>query len=302
MIKTNIYDVKFDAEKHIYTLPGGEVLSGITCVLNAFISPDKYDAVPAEVLERAKERGSAIHADIACYIDGFGEADTPEIKAFAEWAGRAGSAELYSECLVSDGIVYASAIDVVRHLGENQVHLYDIKTTSVVDEEYCRWQLSIYAYFMYMAGFDVVGASVLHIKDGAIKELPVVLVGSEHVKAILKAYAGGEDWHNPFVGDALPEEVANNICVLDQTISGLKEQLKYAEAQMDEFKARLLELMRENDLTAIKTEQVAISIKKAYQRTSIDSKKLKEQYPDIAKECEKVTEVAESLTIKIVKK
>lgn len=299
MIKTNIYNVSLDAENHVYTLPSGEVLSGITCVLNKYISPDKYDNVPAEVLERAKERGSAIHADIACWIDGFSGADTPEVKAFAEWAA---GAELYSECLVSDGICYASAIDVVRHFGDNQVHLYDIKTTSVVDEEYCRWQLSIYAYFMNLAGFDVVGASVLHVKDGAIKELPVVLVGSEHVKEMLQAYAGGEDWHNPFVGDALPEEVANNICVLDHTIAGLKEQLKYAEGQMEEFKARLLELMKENDLTAIKTDQVAISIKKAYQRTSIDSKRLKEQYPEIAKECEKVTEVAENLTIKINKK
>lgn len=299
MIKTNIYNVSFDAENHIYTLPSGEVLSGITCVLNKFISPDKYDNVPAEVLERAKERGSAIHADIACWIDGFCGADTPEVIAFSEWAG---SAELYSECLVSDGTRFASAIDVVRHMGDNQVHLYDIKTTSVVDEDYCRWQLSIYAYFMHIAGFDVIGASVLHIRDGAIKELPVVLVGSEYVKAMLQAYAGGEDWNNPFVGDDLPEEVANNICMLDQTIAGLKEQLKYAEGQMEEFKARLLNKMREHELTAINTEQVHISIKKAYQRTSIDSKKLKEQYPEIAKECEKVTEVAESLTIKINKK
>lgn len=299
MIKTNIYNVSFDAENHVYTLPSCEVLSGITCVLNKYISPDKYEGVHAEVLERAKERGSAIHADIACYIDGFGGAETPEVKAFAEWAG---SAELYSECLVSDGIRYASAIDVVRHMGDNQVHLYDIKTTSVVDEEYCRWQLSIYAYFMCLAGFDVVGASVLHIKDGAIKELPVVLVSCDSVQSMLQAYAGGEDWQNPFVGDALPEEVANNICILDQTISGLKEQLKYAEGQMEEFKAHLLEKMREHELTAIKTDQVSISIKKAYQRISLDSKKLKEQYPEIAKECEKVTEVAESLTIKIVKK
>lgn len=296
MIKTNIHDVAFDWENHVYTLQNGKVLSGITCVLNKFISPDKYDSVPSEVLERAKERGTEIHTDIACWIDGFGEADTPEIKAFADWAtGK----ELYSECLVSDGEYFASAIDIVRHLGDNQVHLYDIKTTSVVDEEYCRWQLSIYAYFMYLAGFDVVGASVLHIKDGAIKELPIVFAGSDNVKAMLQAYANGEDWANPYVGIELPEEIADNISVLDQTISGLKEQLKYAEQQMDEFKARLLELMRGNDLTAIKTDKVTISIKKAYQRTSIDSKKLKDLYPDVAKECEKVTEIAESLTIKI---
>lgn len=296
MIKTNIHDVAFDSENHVYTLSNGRVLSGITCVLNKFISPDKYDAVPTEVLERAKERGTAIHTDIACWIDGFGEADTPEIKAFAEWAkGK----ELYSECLVSDGVNFASAIDVVRHLGDNQVHLYDIKTTNVVDEEYCRWQLSIYAYFMYLAGFDVVGASVLHIKDGAIKEFPILFVSSDSVKAMLQAYANGEAWQNPYVGTELPEEVANNICILDQTITGLKEQLKYAEGQMDEFKARLLELMKENDLTAIKTEKVAISIKNPYQRTSIDSKKLKDLYPDVAKACEKVTEIGESLTIKI---
>ena len=296
MIKTNTYNVSFDSENHVYTLPNGEVLSGITCVLNKFISPDKYDAVPTEILERAKERGTAIHTDIACWIDGFGEADTPEVEAFAEWAtGK----ELYSECLVSDGVNFASAIDVVRVIEGNTVHLYDIKTTSVVDEEYCRWQLSIYAYFMHIAGFDVVGASVLHIKDGTIKELPIMLVCSEHVKAMLQAYAGGEDWQSPYVGTELPEEVANNILILDQTITGLKEQLKYAEGQLDEFKARMLELMKENDLTAIKTDKVTISIKKAYHRVSIDSKKLKDLYPDVAKACEKVTEIGESLTIKI---
>lgn len=296
MIKTNIHDVVFDWDNHIYTLPNGKVLSGITCVLNKFISPDKYDSVPAEVLERAKERGTKIHTDIACWIDGFGEADTPEIKAFAEWAR---GAELYSECLVSDGEHFASAIDIVRHLGDNQVHLYDIKTTSVVDEEYCRWQLSIYDYLITLAGFEVVGASVLHIKDGAIKELPITFAGVDSVKSMLQAYAGGEDWQNPYVGTALTEEVADNISALDNTISTLKAHLKCAEQQMDEFKARLLELMRENDLTAIKTDKVTISIKKAYQRVSIDSKKLKDLYPDVAKDCEKVTEIGESLTIKI---
>lgn len=296
MIKTNIHDVAFDWESHVYTLPNGQVLSGITCVLNKFISPDKYDAVPTKVLERAKERGTAIHTDIACWIDGFGEADTPEIEAFAEWAkGK----ELYSECLVSDGVDFASAIDIVQVIEGNTVHLYDIKTTSVVDDEYCRWQLSIYAYFMCLAGYDVVGASVLHIKDGAIKEFPILLVNSDYIKEMLQAYASGEEWQSPYVGTELPEEVANNICGLDQTITWLKEQLKYAEGQLDEFKARLLELMKENDLTAIKTDKVTISIKKAYQRTSIDNKKLKDLYPDVAKDCEKITEIAESLTIKI---
>lgn len=296
MIKTNIYNVSFDSENHVYTLQNGEVLSGITCVLNKFISPNKYDAVPAEVLERAKERGTAIHTDIACWIDGFGEADTPEVEAFAEWAtGK----ELYSECLVSDGVNFASAIDVVRVIEGNTVHLYDIKTTNVVDDEYCRWQLSIYAYFMYLAGFEVSSISVLHFKDGKLKEIPMKLVYIDSVKAMLQAYAGGEDWQSPYVGTYLPEDVANDISVLDQTISGLKEQLKFAEQQMDEFKARMLEIMKENDLTAIKTDKVTISIKKAYQRTSIDSKKLKDLYPDVAKACEKVTEIGESLTIKI---
>lgn len=296
MIKTNIHDVVFDWESHVYTLPNGQVLSGITCVLNKFISPTKYDAVPTEVLERAKKRGTDIHTDIACWIDGFGEADTPEVEAFAEWAtGR----ELYSECLVSDGEYFASAIDVVQVIEGNVVHLYDIKTTNVVDEDYCRWQLSVYAYFMYLAGFDISNISVLRFKDGKLKEIPMKLVGIDSVKAMLQAYASGEDWQNPYVGTILPEEVANNICVLDKTITGLKEQLKYAEGQLDEFKARLFELMKKNDLTAIKTDKVAISIKKAYQRTSIDSKKLKDLYPDVAKDCEKVTEIGESLTIKI---
>lgn len=294
MDRFNIFGVKFNPEEHRYFI-GEQELSGITSVLNKYISSGKYDNVPAGVLERARERGTKVHADISLWINGYREDLARETKVFAEWAG---DKELFSECIVSDGISFASCVDVAQILPNKRVKLYDIKTTHVIDEDYCRWQLSIYAYFVELAGLGVDAISVLHIKDGQIKEIPMPIIDEQHVQGLLKAAAAGEPWNNPFVGTSLSEAQVKEICFLEKAVKDFEEQRKYYESKLNEFKESMLEYMNANNLTKIETERVIINRKKASQRATLDTKALKAEHPELAEKYTKVTEIKESLIIK----
>lgn len=298
MDRFNVFGVKFNFEEHRYFIDKNE-LSGITSVLNKYISSGKYDNVPAGVLERAREKGTKVHADISLWINGYREDITQEIMAFAEWAGEK---ELFSECVVSDGIYYASCVDVVQMLPNGNVEIYDIKTTNVIDEDYCRWQLSIYAYFVRLAGYDVDAVSILHIKDGQIKEVQMQIIDEQHVQGLLKAAATGEPWNNPFVGNYLSETQAIEICFLDKAVKDFEELHKYYESKLNEFKENLLEYMNANNLTKIETDRVIITRKKASQRATLDTNALKADNPELAEKYTKVTKVKESLTIKTKQK
>lgn len=292
----NKHNVRFNHEEHTYMLPSGKMLSGITGVLSKYITPNKYNGVPGEILEQAKERGDLVHADISLWINGFREELTPETEAFVSWAG---DKDLESECLVSDGVNYASSIDVVEVLPEMHLRFYDIKTTYSVDEDYCRWQLSIYAYLAYLAGYNVDAISVLHIRDGKCKEIPLAFIDYTNVSVLLSAAAEGAEWSNPLICTSLEEAKANEICLLEQAIKQLDEQRKYYESRLNAFKNGILEYMKANGVTKIDTERVTIGIKKASQRATLDTKALKAEHPDIAEKYTKVTEIKESITIKI---
>ena len=79
------------------------------------------------------------------YIEGFPMAEPSiEMQNFISWSdGKL----LGSEVLVTNNTSIASMIDIVEEK-EDSFDIYDIKTTSTLNIEYLRWQLSIYSYLL----------------------------------------------------------------------------------------------------------------------------------------------------------
>ena len=66
--KLNRVPVLFDPDTHTYTNEEtGEQLSGITGTLLKRLFPGKYDGVPKDILAKAAEKGSNVHASIELY-------------------------------------------------------------------------------------------------------------------------------------------------------------------------------------------------------------------------------------------
>jgi predicted phage-related endonuclease len=91
----------------------------------------------------------------------------------------------------------------------------------------------------------------------------------------------------------LSPDMARNIRTLQQFQITLQE-MKNAET---EVKEQFATLMDELGIDKLVIDDIEITRKKGYTRTTIDSKLLKEKHPKIAKECSKTTNVAPSTVI-----
>ena len=126
----NRVPVLFDPDTHTYTNEEtGELLSGITGTLLKRLFPSKYDGVPKDILAKAAEKGSNVHASIELYEKIGVTPSTQEGKAYADITRRNGMVALDCEYTVTDFKRYASQIDVIHEVQENVADLADIKTT-----------------------------------------------------------------------------------------------------------------------------------------------------------------------------
>ena len=96
-------------------------------------------------------------------------------------------------------------------------------------------------------------------------------------------------------------KIENNEIIVDvDTIEKIKEFQK-AKAKVDmmekELKAGLKEAMEQKGIKKFIINGLCASIKEATNRTVIDSKRLKEECPDIYEEYSKTTSVASSITL-----
>lgn len=95
------------------------------------------------------------------------------------------------------------------------------------------------------------------------------------------------------------EENQSKIASVERAIANFKNQIKVLEETKKQISTKLLNEMQKRDIWQLKVNDVTISRVKATERHTIDTKRLKEEMPDIAKMYEKVTPVEESIRIKI---
>ena len=84
-------------------------------------------------------------------------------------------------------------------------------------------------------------------------------------------------------------------------ISELAVQKKSIEDQEKKMKDKLVKAMEKYDVKSFENDRVKFMYVAPSERKSIDSAKLKKQYPDIAEECTKVSPVKSSVRITVKK-
>jgi predicted phage-related endonuclease len=86
--------------------------------------------------------------------------------------------------------------------------------------------------------------------------------------------------------------------IINQIVEFEKEKLKMDLIQK-ELKEKLKEAMENNNVTKLEFGELKVSYRNASTRTSIDSKKLKEELPDIYDEYSKTSNVSSSISISV---
>lgn len=306
-------NVIFDEDNHTYTLDD-QTLSGITPIVS-WMFPDTYQDIPQEVLDAAAERGHAIHQSIQISDDfGFVPDDAPaEVTAYNDICKRNELLSLANEYLVSDNKSVASSIDVVfrkEEYPERVVDIADIKCTSKIHYDNVRLQLSIYA--MLLEGMNrwtkVRRLLCVWLPKSQYGEPKLVeiypRIDNQTCKDIVQAYINGED-SEPFrtalftgingVVYNLPAEVVN----VEQQLMRIDTAMRRLKERKDALHSGLINIMKDNNVKRYENENIIMSYVAPGQTQRIDSKLLKERYPEIYAECVKDVQVSESIRVKI---
>lgn len=298
MIQLQDSGVSFDAEAHRYFLYGNE-LQGITGLLHKHIFPDQYKDIPQFVLDRAAERGTMVHESIELFDAGFEPAEsTPEIENYKRIKAENGLSTVANEYLVTDNEHFASGIDLVLSDKDDNIILSDIKTTSVLNKEYVRWQLNIYSYLFELQNPDLKVSKLyaLWLRGDNSEFAEVERIDTDVVKDLLQCEVDDRQFVNPLAkADAkVPAEIKN----AEQAVYILVSQIKELTEKKKQLSEGLLKLMQDNGVKSYKGEYITLSRKAASIREDIDKKKLKEEYPEVYAACVKTTNISESLQIR----
>ncbi len=84
-----------------------------------------------------------------------------------------------------------------------------------------------------------------------------------------------------------------------KVITEITVQKKKLDEQEKIMKQKLQEAMEKYGIKKFENDKVVFTYTAPTTRTTIDSDKLKKEYPDIAKECSKVSKVSASVRIKV---
>lgn len=307
--------VIFDEAAHTYTLDGVR-LSGVTAIVK-WMFPDTYKDIPQSVLEKAAEHGSLIHKKCEQYDNcGFGD-DLPEVRDYVRLKRENGLTTIENEYLVDDGKDIASSIDVVFDKdGSGMYSLADIKTTSKIHKDNVTLQLSIYAYLFEKCnkGKKVGRLFVIWLPKeqyGTAELMELKRIGSADCKKIVKAYLAKEDatpYREKYFGgieasteiEPIEEALPATLKDAEDEIIKIETKLKQMEERKKELKEGLYELMVQHNVKKWQSEKLQIIRKLESTRESVDTAKVKKQYPEVYADCLKVSKVKGSITINVL--
>jgi hypothetical protein len=265
--------IVFDKEKHTYTL-NGELLpiQGITRMIDRQIFGSKMQNVPESVLKKYAEFGSLVHKEIQDYYENGDFPTTDEAMAFVS----KGIQCTVCEFIVGDERV-ATAIDFVGEDG----FLYDFKTSTTLDKERVSWQLSICAYlFERQTGQKVKGLMGVHLRGKECTFVGVERKSDEQVEALIQAELLGESYLSE-------ERSMQRLLDLERTIIQIKQEAEMYEERKKVLLTGLGEKMAQMGLKTLKTDNLTLTLVPESTTTTLDSKRLKEEMPEIYSRFEK---------------
>lgn len=265
--------IVFDEKNHTYTL-NGELLpiQGITRMIDRQIFGGKMQKVPESVLKKYSEFGSLVHKEIQEYHEKGILPITDEANAFI----KQGIKLLACEFIVSNEYV-ATAIDAV---GEDLI-IYDYKTSTALDKEYLSWQLSICAYlFERQTGLKVKGLMGVHLRGKECTFVGVERKADEQVEALIQAELLGES----YLSD---ERSMQRLLDLERTIIQIKQEAEMYEERKKVLLTGLGEKMAQMGLKTLKTDNLTLTLVTESTTTTLDTKRLKEEMPEIYKQFER---------------
>ena len=253
------------------------------------LSPN-YDGIPTETMQKKAEYGKLVHSEIENYVKNGEIGFTNELSEFIDYIHKNDLKPLESEFIAYNDIV-AGTIDLLGEYCGATAVLSDYKTTATLHKEALRWQLSLYQYLF--GSVDLL--QVFHFTDKGLKVVDVEPIPTDEIEKLLEAERNGEIYQSRQL--AVAGDLLVKIAEGEEKIKNFELLKKEVEAQNEILKAELLEAMKTQGIKSFENDALKITYIEPTTRETIDSKRLKEELPEIAEKYKKISKVKDSVRI-----
>lgn len=307
--------VDFEEKDHVYFVNGEIASISVTELLHKHGLAPNYDGVSKERMEMSAEKGREVHKDLENVVNTPNyKPTTPQGKQFAEWVKENVDCGVGEQVIgyEQDGMIIAGTADLIGFTREGELFIADHKNTVQFQREYVSWQVSLLDYFFRQLKGEKINGKVLNWKgatkfwclkynpktgDLTPKELKKV-PDSEIVELLNKEYTNGKYQRKELVVD---EELKERFLTAEDYLIKIEEEYKRATENAKKIREEMLKLFQSQNIKSWENADGTIKVTYVEQqdRVSVDSNKLKKDYPMAYEKCQKITKIKPQIRVKI---
>lgn len=291
--------ISFDEAKHAYTTDAHAVIPSVTQIIGAVYGTGLENA-PEYFVNRAAEKGTAIHKAIESYLNDGKKSTIKEFIVWQKWYEGFKNKPFDSEKIIYAQTPNGAFAGTLDFLCDGWV--YDWKTCKTATRQQIqKWQkqLSFYTYALRQMGYAVnEPGKILHLTD-TYEVINVDYLGDEFVEKTMALYkeikAGKKTQEQAILSEQKALETVSQKEM--QTLEDVLVQINALKLVADEYRKRIKEEMERRGILSLKFGKVNLTYVPGTIRQSFDEKAFKQDDPDLYAIYLKNTEVAPQLRI-----
>lgn len=306
-------DIEFEEKNHVYTVNGEIASISVTELLAKHgLAPD-YSGMNKTKLRESAEKGKEVHKDLENILNVAKHKPTTEQgKQFAKWVKThldcgVGEQKLAYE---KDGMIIAGTADVMGISKDKFFIIGDHKNTSKFHSEYVTWQVSLLDYFARKLDKEKINGNMLdwegaekfycfHYDPSTCKMTvhELTKIDDSEIEKLLECEYKGEIYQRPQL--VIDPELQNRYLQAEEQFLDIETKAKQLQATRDELRAEMVKLFEQQGIKSWESPngKFLVTYVVPQEQVRVDSKKLKEEYPEVFIDCQKLVKVKSQVRV-----
>ena len=285
----------FDSVNHKY-YKDGDLKPSVGEIVNYYLNVDLSN-IPPEILKSAQDRGTDIHLMCDKILSGE-DFETIYSKEYKDFEYLRKKHKIKANSI--EGIVYAWTPQG-DYCGTYDLYdskskiLYDIKTSYEKHIEEWTLKTNLYRYALEQNKSQVKEIKIIYLPSekspNKAEVFNLEILPDSKVEEVVKAYYEQKRPTKEIVElKCLPQERIKQLALAFETI-------KRIQTEIDNMKIAIKEEMESRNILNVQTPEFNIAVRKAHTKKMFDSKRFKEDFPDIYEKYSRNIEAKSSINI-----
>lgn len=307
-------DIIFKEDTHTYFVNGEIAGISVTSLLKKHgLAPD-YSSVSKELLNKVAKYGTEVHKDLENVLNVKDyKPTTKQGEQYAKYVDENFECGVGEQMLAFEygGMIIAGTADVMA-IGKNgNLILGDHKNTSKFHREYVSWQVSLLDYFARKLNGESVnghpinwkGATEFYCyhydtsKGGEMFVKSLDKIDDREIERLLECEYNGTLYTRKEL--VLDKEFKLELEDAEKLLIQKELEYKTAQALTTKLRESLLNAMKVQGIKSWETDSIKVTYIEEQERMSVDSKKLKAEYPQIYTQCQKISKVKPTIRVTV---